>query len=58
MSESHSVMSNSLPPHGLYGPWNSPGQNIGVGSVLVPEGSSQTRDQAQVSRIAGGFFIS
>ena len=31
-SESHSVVSNSLQPHGLYNPWNSPGQNIGVGS--------------------------
>ena len=26
-SESHSVMSDSLQPHGLYSPWNSPGQN-------------------------------
>ena len=25
---SHSVMSNSLWPHGLYSPWNSPGQNL------------------------------
>ena len=58
MSESHSVVSNSLPPHGLYGPWNSPDQNIGVGSVLALEASSQPRDQAQVSSIAGGFFIS
>ena len=32
-SESHSVMSNSLQPHGLYSPWNSPGQNTGVGSL-------------------------
>ena len=31
-SESHSVMSNSLWPHGLYSPWNSPGQNTGVDS--------------------------
>ena len=29
-SESRSVMSNSLRPHGLYIPWNSPGQNTGV----------------------------
>ena len=29
--ESHSVVSNSLRPHGLYSPWNSPGQNTGVG---------------------------
>ena len=26
-SESRSVMSDSLRPHGLYSPWNSPGQN-------------------------------
>ena len=32
-SESHSVMSHSLWPHGLYSPWNSPGQNSGVGSL-------------------------
>ena len=31
-SESHLVMSNSLHPHGLYSPWNSLGQNTGVGS--------------------------
>jgi len=30
---SHSVMSDSLPPHGLYSPWNSPGQNTEVGSL-------------------------
>ena len=30
-SESHSVMSDSLWPHGLYSLWNSPGQNTGVG---------------------------
>ena len=26
-SESHSVMSDSLRPHGPYSPWNSPGKN-------------------------------
>ena len=31
-SESPSVVSNSLRPHGLYSPWNSPGQRTGVGS--------------------------
>ena len=31
-SESRSVVSNSLRPHGLYSPWNPPGQNTGVGS--------------------------
>ena len=30
LSESHSVVSDSLPLHGLYSPWNSPGQNTGV----------------------------
>ena len=30
--ESRSVMSDSLWPHRLYSPWNSPGQNSGVGS--------------------------
>ena len=34
-SESCSVMSNSLWPHGLYSPWNSPGQNTGVGSLSL-----------------------
>ena len=29
-SESHSVVSDSLRSHGLYSPWNSPGQNTGV----------------------------
>ena len=26
-------MSDSLQPHGLYSPWNSPGQNTGVGGL-------------------------
>ena len=30
-SESCSVRSNTLRQHGLYNPWNSPGQNTGVG---------------------------
>jgi len=95
-SESHSVQSNSLQPHGLYSPWNSPGQNTGVGSLSVLQGifptqgsnpglphcrqilyklshkgsprtlewvaypfssrSSQLRNRASVSCIAGGFF--
>ena len=31
-SESQSVLSDSLRPLGLYSPWNSPGQNTGVGN--------------------------
>ena len=34
-SESCSVMSNSLRHHGLYSPWNSPGQNTGVSSCSL-----------------------
>ena len=39
-------------------PWNSPDQNIGVGSFPFSRGSSQPRDRIQVSHIAGRFFIS
>jgi len=35
VSENRSVVSNSLQPHGLYSPWNSPGQNIGMGSLSL-----------------------
>ena len=31
-------MSDSLRPHGLYSPWNSPGQNTGVGSLSLIQG--------------------
>ena len=34
-SESHSVVSNSLRPHALYSPWNSPGQNARVGNLSL-----------------------
>ena len=37
-SESRSVMSDSLRPHGLYSPRNSSGQNTGVGSLSLPQG--------------------
>ena len=40
---SHSVMSNSLRPHGLYSPWNSPGQNTGVGSLSLLQGIFPTQ---------------
>ena len=42
-SESHSVMSNSLQPHGLYSPWNSPGQNTGVSSHSLLQGIFPTQ---------------
>ena len=37
-----------------FSPWNSSGQNTGVGSLTF----LQARDQTQVSCIAGGFFTS
>ena len=42
-SESHSVVSDSLRPHGLYSPWNSPGQNTGVGSLSLLQGIFPTQ---------------
>ena len=51
-SESHSVMSNSLQPHGLYSPWNSLSQNTGVGSFSLLQGIFPT-DWTQGSCIAG-----
>ena len=37
-SESHSVVSDSLWPHGVYCPWNSPGQNSRVPSLSLLQG--------------------
>ena len=37
-SENHSVMSDSLQPHGLYSPWNFLGQNTGVSSLFPVQG--------------------
>ena len=31
-------MFHPLQPHGLYSPWNSPGQNTGVGGVFLLQG--------------------
>ena len=42
-SESHSVLSGSLQPHGLHSPWNSPGQNTGVGSLSLLQGIYPTQ---------------
>ena len=42
-SESYSVVAKSLRPHGLYSPWNSPGQNTGVGTHSLIHGIFQTQ---------------
>ena len=51
-SESCSVVSNSLRPHGLYDPWNSLSQNS-LEWIAFPfsRGSSQPRDRTHVSCI-------
>ena len=55
-SESRSVVSNSLQLHGLWGPWDSPDKNTGVGEYFpFSRGSFQPRDRAQVSCIGGRF---
>ena len=43
-SESCSVVSDSLRPHGLCSPWNSPGQNTGVGSLALLQGLFPTQE--------------
>ena len=48
-SESHSVVSDSLRPHGLYSPWNSPGQNTRVGSLSLLQGVFPTQGLNQES---------
>ena len=42
-SESYSVFSDSLWPHRLYSPWNSPGQNTGVGNLSLLQGIFPTQ---------------
>ena len=43
VSESRSVMSDSLRLHGLYSSWNFPGQNTGVGSRSLLQGIFSTQ---------------
>ena len=57
-SESHSVMSNSLQPHGLYSLPILQAEILKWVAVPFSRGSSQPRDQTQVSCIADRFFAS
>ena len=57
-SESLSVMSDSLLPHGLYNRWNCLGQILEWVAIPFSRGSSQPRDWTQISHIAGPFFTS
>ena len=42
-SESCPVVSDSLQPHWLYSPWNSPGQNTGRGTCSLLQGTFPTQ---------------
>ena len=42
-SVSRSAVSDSLQPHRLYSPWNSPGQNTGVGGLPLLQGIFPTQ---------------
>ena len=46
-NESHSVLSDSLQHHGLYSPWNSPGQSTGVASFSLLQGIFPTQESNQ-----------
>ena len=43
VSESRSVVSDSLQPYGLYTPWSSLGQNTRVGSLSLLQGIFPTQ---------------
>ena len=45
---SHPVLSDSLQPHELYSPWNSPSQNTGVGSLSLLQGIFPTQGSTRV----------
>ena len=52
----HSVVSDSLQPHGLYlarllSPWNFPGKNTGLGCHFLLQGIFLTWDQTWVSHV-------
>ena len=57
-SESRSVVSDSLQAHGLYSPWNSPGQNSEVGSLSLLQGIFPNQGLNPGPHIAGEFFTS
>ena len=46
-NDSRCVVSDSLQPHGLYSPWNSPGQNTGVGNHSLLQGIFPTQELNQ-----------
>ena len=57
-SGSGSVVSDCLQPHGLYSPWILQARILEWVASPFCRGSSQPRDQTQLSCIAGRFFTS
>ena len=57
-SESLSVVSDSLRPYGLSSPWNSLGQNTGVGSLSLLQGMLPTQGSNPGLQHSGRFFTS
>ena len=57
-TESCSVVSNSLQPHGLYNPLILQARLLEWVALSFSRGSSQISDRTQISHIAGRFFIS
>ena len=55
-SESLSVVSDSLWPQGLSSPWNSLGQNTGVGSLSLHQGMFPTQGSNPGLQHSGRFF--
>ena len=58
VSESSSVVADSLPPHGPHCPWNSLGWNTGVGSRSLLQGIFPTQESNPGLVHCGGFFTS
>ena len=56
-SAAHSVVSDSLRPHGLYSSWILQARILEWVAVPFSRGTYQPRDRTKVSRIAGEFFI-
>ena len=54
--ESCSDPSDSLQPHGLYGSWNFPGQNTGVGSCSLHQVIFPTQGLSSVLPLCRQFF--
>ena len=70
-SDSRSVLSDSLRPHGGYSPGTSPGQNTGVGSLSLLQGIFPTQESnrkrkfileihvaEQTFMVSGGVWVS